>query len=145
MNIIRLTTLLFILILPMLAQAGKGEIRFVETSVDLRGDGTAVVMYEIQWQVNSGEMHGFYFQGNDKLRVAMSKDQSAALDSDGNRYKLDLRKISNDKWDVLLADGKGVAAGKQLTYKLIFKTSFASAGYLGKTTSDAGRELVYFN
>ncbi len=91
-NTLRLVCLLFMLVAPLLAYAGKGEIRFVETSVDLRADGSAVVMYEIQWQVNSGEMHGFYFQGNDKLRVAMSKDQSTAMDSDGNRYKLNLRK-----------------------------------------------------
>lgn len=39
-NIIRLFCLLFILALPPLTYAGKGEIHFVETSVDLKPDGT---------------------------------------------------------------------------------------------------------
>ncbi len=34
--------------------AGRGEIVFVETDVDLRGDGSAVVMYTVQWKVLSG-------------------------------------------------------------------------------------------
>lgn len=90
----RSLALLFLLLTPLYGFAGKGEIHFVETSVDLQADGSAVVLYEIQWQVTSGEMHGFYFQGNDQLKVGMAKDQAGAIDSDGNQYALDLRKLS---------------------------------------------------
>ena len=41
----RLLFLFFILMLSTAAQAGKGEIRFVETTVDLKADGSAVVLY----------------------------------------------------------------------------------------------------
>lgn len=34
---------------------------FVAAEVDLRADGTAVLAYTVQWQVISGELHGFYF------------------------------------------------------------------------------------
>ena len=59
----------FLFILVFLQQpllAGKGRITFVETAVDLKADGTAVVGYWVRWQVVSGELHGFYFQGMHK-------------------------------------------------------------------------------
>ena len=89
------------------AVAGKGEIRFVETDVDLRADGSAVVAYTVQWAVLSGELHGFYFQGNDRLRVGRVADDSFAVDSDGNRYGLSIDKVASDTWDIVLADGQG--------------------------------------
>ena len=67
----------------------KGEIRFVETDVDLRRDGAAVVGYTVQWAVLSGELHGFYFEGNDRLRVRRFSSDSYAVDSRGQRYGLE--------------------------------------------------------
>jgi len=43
--------LLLGLLLPLGVQAGKGQVRFVETTVDLQQDGSAVVLYQIQWRV----------------------------------------------------------------------------------------------
>ena len=145
MSILSRWSLLVSLLLSTLAWAGEGEIRFVETTVDLNSDGSALVLYQLQWWVKSGEMHGFYFEGNDRLKVGMAVDQAAALDGDGKRYRLDIRPMGGGKWDVLLADGAGVAAGRTLSYSLPFKTNFHQAGYLLPTTADDGRELVAFN
>jgi hypothetical protein len=143
-NILR-SSLFLLLLLSFSAHAGKGEIDFVETTVDLKADGSAVVLYQVQWLVTSGEMHGFYFEGNGALKVGMAVDQAGAVDSLGNKFRLDLRKMSGGKWDVLLANGKGVPTGQTVTYNLPFRTNFYSAGYVGETTAEDGRELVYFN
>ncbi|MBD3305455.1 hypothetical protein GF348_03705, partial [candidate division KSB3 bacterium] len=135
---------LAVVILAQPVWAGKGEINFVETAVDLHPTGAAVVAYTVQWQVISGELHGFYFQGNDRLRVNKISDQSYAVDSAGNRYALDISNVGGGKWDIILADGQGVASGT-VTYVFYFETDFAEADYLAATTTDDGQELVVFN
>jgi hypothetical protein len=134
-----------LLLAPLTVSAqGTGEVRFVETSVDLRGDGTAVVRYTVQWQVLRGEMHGFYFEGNDRLRVSMLSAGSRAVDSRGRQYDLSIREVSRGRWDIILANGAGVSSGT-LTYVFAFETDFASAGYVGPTTSAEDVPLVFFN
>ncbi|WP_419636323.1 hypothetical protein, partial [Thiolapillus sp.] len=86
-----------------------------------------------------GELHGFYFEGNDKLKVGMAVDQAGAVDSRGNKYRLDIRKLNRGKWDILLANGQGVPQGQTVTFNLPFRTDFHVAGYLGPTTADDGR------
>ena len=61
--------MLVLYLLPVKVMAGRGEIGFVETAVDLRTDGQAVVAYTVQWRVLEGDLHGFYFSGNARLRV----------------------------------------------------------------------------
>ena len=126
------------------ALAGKGEIVFVETHVDLQATGKAVVAYAVQYRVVSGEMHGFYFKGNDRLKVSVLSKDSYALDSANKKYKLNITPKSGGKWDIVLAGGKGVSSGT-LTYVFYFSTDFARAGYLAKTTAEDGKELVVFN
>ena len=126
------------------AWAGKGQIVFVETAVDLQATGKAVVAYTVQWQVISGELHGFYFQGNDQLVIQKMSSDSYAVDSAGNRYALDISPVSGDMWDIILADGQGVGSGT-VTYVFYFETDFAEAGYLAPTTAEDGRELYVFN
>ncbi|MBD3243797.1 MAG: hypothetical protein GF331_24610, partial [Chitinivibrionales bacterium] len=67
--------------------AGKGEITFVEAAVDLQASGRAVVAYTVQWRVLSGELHGFYFSGNDRLDIRRFSSQSYAVDSKARKYK----------------------------------------------------------
>ena len=134
---------LAVLYVPV-ANAGTGEIRFVETDVDLRADGSAVVAYTVQWAVLSGELHGFYFQGNDRLQVSRIANDSFAVDADGNRYELSIDKVGADNWDIVLARGQGVGSGT-VTFVFYFETSFSQAGYVEPTTADDGRELVVFN
>ncbi|NIM49926.1 MAG: hypothetical protein GTN62_06530, partial [Gemmatimonadales bacterium] len=139
-----LTSLLCLSIFPPVGQAGPGEIRFVETSVDLRQDGSAVVLYAVQWAVVRGELHGFYFEGNERLVVDLVSEDSYAIDGAGRRYDLSIRRVSRDRWDIVLARGQGVSSGT-VTFFFSFLTNFASAGYLAPTTSPEGRELAVFN
>ena len=78
---------------PATVYAGTGEIVFVETQVDLSRDGSAVVAYTVQWRVVSGVLHGFYFQGNDQLRIDTMSSDSYAVDSQGNRYGLSISQV----------------------------------------------------
>ncbi|MDQ1351455.1 MAG: hypothetical protein QG657_1757, partial [Acidobacteriota bacterium] len=136
--------ILFLSVLTLPLAAGTGEILFVETDVDLQANGSAVVAYTVQWRVLSGEFHGFYFQGNDRLRVERFSSDSYAVDSEGNKYNLDINAMGGDKWDIILANGKGVPNGT-VTYVFYFSTNFAAAGYLAPTTSAEGKKLAVFN
>jgi len=129
---------------PTPVAQGTGEVGFVETSVDLRANGSAVVQYLVQWNVLRGEFHGFYFEGNDRLRVGMAVDQAYALDAAGRRYDLSITSLGRGRWDIVLADGQGVRSGT-VSFVFSFVTDFAAAGYLGPTTSPDGRALEFFN
>lgn len=49
------------------AFAGEGRLKFVETEVILFPDGKSSIEYVVLYQVSSGEFHGFYFEGFDRL------------------------------------------------------------------------------
>ena len=129
---------------PAVVLAGTGEVVFVEAQVDLAADGSAVLAYTVQWRVTSGELHGFYFDEQDKLRIGTVSTESYAVDSEGRRYSLDINEVSPDRLDIVLADGQGVSSGT-VTYFFWFTTSFAEAGYVAPTTSENGTDLVVFN
>ncbi|GBE58384.1 hypothetical protein BMS3Abin01_01320 [bacterium BMS3Abin01] len=99
------------MVAPSPALARSGDITFVETDVELGADDGAVVIYTVQWQVASGELHGFYFEEQDNLRIQRFSSDSYAVDSDGNRYALDINQVGPDRYDIVLADGRGVADG----------------------------------
>jgi hypothetical protein len=61
--------ILFFMLLALNLFAGSGTINFVETTVELNKAGEANVAYVVQYKVLSGEMHGFYFSGNDRLVI----------------------------------------------------------------------------
>ncbi|MCF6242907.1 MAG: hypothetical protein L3J74_16385, partial [Bacteroidales bacterium] len=124
--------------------AGSGTINFVETTVELDSRGKATVKYVVQYHVIEGELHGFYFSGNGKLSIKAFADESYAVDDFGNRYNLSITNVGYDKWDIVLADGKGVANGN-VTYVFYFKTNFSEAKYLEYTKTDTGDSLVVFH
>jgi len=140
----RTILILFFLFVFTTVYAGSGVINFVETTVELSESGEATVKYIVQYRVVSGEMHGFYFSGNDKLEIKGFLKESYATDDFGNKYGLDISHVTGDKWDIILADGKGVANGN-ITYIFYFTTDFAQAGYLANTISNEGDSLVVFN
>jgi len=125
------------------ALAGEGRIRFVEADVDLRADGKAVVAYTVQWDVVSGELHGFYFQPSGRLRANVLSERSGAVDPSGRRYDLSIDSKAT-RWDIVLARGAGVSVGP-VTYRFAFSTDFAAARHLERTTSPDGIPLVVFN
>ena len=138
------TSLLFIFLIPKMTFAGKGEINFIETDVDLSSNGAAVIAYTIQWKVISGDFHGFYFQKDRKLTANKVSDNCYAIDSEKNKYSLDILQVSGGKWDIVLANGKGISRG-DITYVFYFTTDFSKGGYVAKTTSPQGKKLVVFN
>ncbi|PLX05319.1 MAG: hypothetical protein C0594_07840, partial [Marinilabiliales bacterium] len=140
----RLIFLVIIVIISQFSWAGKGEINFVETTVDLQKDGKALVVYTVQWKVISGEMHGFYFSGNDKLTPDFLHDSCYAVDTYGEKYGLDIQKVGADKWDIILAEGKGISWGS-ITYVFAFVADFHKAGYVDKTIRSDSTKLVVFN
>ena len=54
-------------VLASVALAGTGRLQFVETDVILYPNGQAGVKYTVRYKVLSGEFHGFYFDGLDRL------------------------------------------------------------------------------
>ncbi|MFQ5507340.1 MAG: hypothetical protein ACE5F1_21450 [Planctomycetota bacterium] len=100
--------------------------------------------YTVQWAVLSGELHGFYFRSEDRLRIGMAADTAYALDQNGRRYGLSITPLGGRKWDIVLAGGAGVSSGT-VTYFFAFETDFARAGYLAPATSPAGKRLCVFN
>jgi hypothetical protein len=131
-------------LLPLHVLAGTGEIRFVEADVDLRADGSGVVVYTVRWDVLTPDLHGFYFQEDPRLRVQMVPPEAGAVDSSGGQYGLSIERVGGGRWDVVLAGGQGVSSG-HVTYRFAFATSFAEAGYVAKTRTEEGLELVVFN
>jgi hypothetical protein len=109
--------------------AGKGDVYFVETDVDLNRDGSAVVAYTVQWRVVGDRLRGFVFSGNDRLRVGPFSEKSHAVDDAGNRYDLEINRMQPDVYEILLAGGQGVRSG-HVTYRFWFPTNFAQAGYV---------------
>ena len=103
-----------------------------------------MVGYTVQYRVISGEMHGFYFSGNSRLEIDFIYDKCYALDDSGNKYGLSIKNVDSDKWDIILADGKGVSRGN-LTYFFYFNTDFSKAGYLAKTITDENQKLIVLN
>ncbi|HPQ40898.1 MAG TPA: DUF2207 domain-containing protein, partial [bacterium] len=126
------------------SRAGTGSIEFVETNVQLYEDGRALVEYLVRWRVLSGEFHGFYFSGYDRLIPVFDLDNAWAVTDSGQKYRLEIKRYKRDTFDIILADGQGVSSGT-VTYRFRFLCEMDDAGYLAPTTTDDGRDLVVFN
>jgi hypothetical protein len=133
-----------ILSMASFAIAGQGRLQFVETEVNLFPDGRASVEYVVRYTVISGEFHGFYFEGFDRLTPIFDRNNASAIDSRGNTYGLDIKKISSDKYDIVLANGIGISSG-YVTYRFRFAAGMSEAGYLAHTTAARGQKLIVFN
>ncbi len=130
-------------VLTSVALAGTGKLQFVETDVVLYPNGQASVKYTVRYKVLSGEFHGFYFGGLDRLKAYFDTASAFGIDSSGKTYKLDIKNLG-DKYDIILANGQGVRSG-EVTYKFKFETSMMEAGYLAHTRSPDGKDLIVFN
>ncbi|MCJ7582809.1 MAG: hypothetical protein MUP98_20010, partial [Candidatus Aminicenantes bacterium] len=76
--------IILLLGLASIGEAGEGRLQFVETEVLLLPDGKASVEYVVRYQVISGEFHGFYFEGFDRLIPYFDRQNASAIDSKGN-------------------------------------------------------------
>ena len=136
--------ILAILSMASFAIAGEGRLQFVETEVILFPDGKASVEYVVRYAVTSGEFHGFYFEGFDRLIPHFDKENASAIDSEGNTYGLDIKRVNSTLYDIVLENGRGVSSG-YVTYRFRFAANMLQAGYLASTTTADGQELVVFN
>ncbi len=141
-----LLTFVFCLVLAgsLPAVAGTGSLEFVETDVQLYEDGRAVVEYVVRWRVLSGEFHGFYFGGWDRLTPVFDLENAWAIADNGKKYRLDILRYNSDTMDIILANGQGVSSGG-LVYRFRFACEMDDAGYLAKTTASEDRKLVVFH
>ena len=72
--------------------ASEGRLKFVETEVILFPNGKSSIEYVVRYQVISGEFHGFYFGGFDRLIPYFDQKNASAIDSRGTAYGLDIKK-----------------------------------------------------
>ena len=114
----------------------------VETDVVVRPDGKADIFYSMEWSASGGEMHGFYFQGAASTPV-FNPDRCYADLPNGKRVALDITKMGDGRYDVVLADG--LAFSGQAHYFLNYGSDFRSAGLIGLTVSQELGTLFYFD
>jgi hypothetical protein len=136
--------LVSILLMAPSSFAGEGRLQFVETEVILFPNGRASVEYVVRYSVISGEFHGFYFGGYDRLTPHFDRTNASAIDSRGNTYALDIKKENADLYDIVLAKGRSVSSG-HVTYRFRFAADMFQAGYLATTTAAEDRKLIVFN
>ncbi len=99
---------------PALILAGDFRLRWAEVDVVLDKDGKAQISYTLRWSCQNANLHGFYFEGFTGIPYFDYKN-SFAEGQDGNRYNLDITRISSRKFDVVLSDGRAFNNG-EITY-----------------------------
>jgi hypothetical protein len=113
-----------------------------EVTLNLRPDAKVEVYYRIEWNVTSGTMNAFYFQG-EAFDPAWDM-QRTYVDLPGEvRHPLRIDDLGGGKFDVQLADKKRYSG--RAYFNLVYAGDFTAAGLLGLTTSQDLGELVYFD
>jgi hypothetical protein len=124
---------------PLAALEAQAE--SVEIFLTLHSDGKAVVRHSIVWDVSSGTMGGFYFQGEQAPMVWDAERCWADLPN-GTRTPLDI-KNAGDKWDILLSQGKRTSGFSP--WVLTYGADLAAANMVGLTDKSDGEKLFYFH
>ena len=134
----------FVLLLAVAPRAAalSSDLVSDETTVVLRLDGKATVNYRLEWNVSSGTMHGFYFQG-EAFEPVWDMERCWADLPGGARSALSIKNLGDGKYDVVLAEGKGFS-GKAY-YNLSYGGDFAAVELIGRTVSEKGEKLLYFD
>ena len=123
-----------------LCQAGF-KLRWVEINVVLDKDGKAQITYAVRWTCQNADLHGFYFEGFVGSPV-FDYENACAVDEKGNRYSLEIKKLSLKKYDIVLAEGKAFNNG-EITYFFRYANDLQTSGNLTQTDSDFGRLAVF--
>ena len=124
------------------AAALDADLVSTEVSLNLRPDATVEVFYRIEWNVTSGTMNAFYFQG-EAFKPAWDM-QRTYVDLPGEiRHPLRIDDLGGGKFDVQLADRKRYSG--RAYFNLSYAGDFADAGLLGLTTAKDRGELIYFD
>jgi len=123
------------------ALAVDADLRTVEITVLVRPDGKATVWHELDWNVTSGDMGGFYFQG-EQAPFAWNEEQCWADLADGTRSPLEIKR-AGDRWDILLADKQRASGAAH--WVLSYGADFLSSGMTGLTANADRGELWYLH
>ncbi|HCX96069.1 MAG TPA: hypothetical protein DHU26_03600, partial [Spirochaetaceae bacterium] len=127
----------------VLQPLGALEARLVSAEIylTLGSDGKAVVQHSLVWNVSSGTMGGFYFQG-EKAPFVWDMERCWADLPDGTRQPLEIKR-AGDKWDILLARGK--RTNGLSTWVLTYGTDLLAADMSGLTQKADGEKLFFFH
>ena len=122
--------------------AGGFRMNWSEVEVLLDKDGKAQVSYTVRWTATGGQLHGFYFEGFQETPV-FDTARAHALDAAGNRYPLEIKRLSDKKYDIILADGRAFTNG-ELTYFFRYAADLEASGNVTQTMS-GDKRLTVFN
>ena len=111
----------------------------MEVEVHLQGNGKAHVTYRVHWSNTGTDMHGFYLQGT---AGKPSFKPSVAVLPSGRKVPLKIKRAGN-KWDVILAKGRGWGPG-EATYVVQYETDLFAAKRVDLTTKGS-ESLMVFN
>ncbi len=137
------TLVLFFLLISTLSIFGiDADLRSVEIDLFIRPDGKADIFYSLDWYVPTGDMSGFYFEGFGETPVFNYNMCFADLENN-QRVPLEIIKINNNKYDIILADSRRFSG--QAIYFLNYGTEFLQSGFIGLTVSNEFGELFYFD
>ncbi|HTP57754.1 MAG TPA: DUF2207 domain-containing protein, partial [Spirochaetia bacterium] len=122
------------------AFAVSAELKSVEMDIVVRTDGKADFYESLDWLVQGGLMHGFYFQGAAVTPVFNSQQCFADL-GNKKRVALSITDLGGGKYDVVLAGGQGFTG--EAMYFLAYGGDLAGNGLIGLTKSADFGELFY--
>ena len=115
-----------------MAAALDADLVSTEVSLNLRPDAKVEVYYRIEWNVTSGTMNAFYFQG-EAFKPAWDM-QRTYVDLPGDvRHPLRIDDLGDGKFDVQLADKRRYSG--RAYFNLSYAGDFAAAGLVVITTS----------
>jgi len=118
---------------------------FVETDVILLPDGKAIVSYTIRYNLVPGKtMLAFTMEGFDRITPYFDYDNCWVITDDNKPHGIDITNLGGGKYDIVNSNEQRLG-GEYLTYKLRFEADMAKAGYLKRTTSAEGKELIVFD
>ncbi|MCK4533737.1 hypothetical protein KAU39_08110, partial [bacterium] len=89
----------------------------------------------------NANLHGFYFKGFVGSPV-FDYENVYAVDKQGNRYPLEIKKLSSKKYDIILAGGKAFDNG-EITYFFRYANDLQMSGNVTQTDSEFGRLAVF--
>jgi hypothetical protein len=136
--------LFFLLILVTISSgyALDAQLENVAVTIILHADGSGDVFYNLTYDVSAGELHGFYFEGMAVEPVFVREDCFALLES-GSTVPLEIKKLAEKYYDVVLADERGFSGTAE--FHLHYLGDIAAAGSLRKATDSAGIEYYRFD
>ena len=118
---------------------------FVETDVILQPSGKAIITYTVRYNPVPGKtMLAFTMDGFDKLDPVFDYDFACVVTDDDEVLGIDITDLGGGRYDIVNA-GNNRLGGEHLTYKIRFAADMADAGYLARTISEEGKQLVAFH